>query len=282
MSTEQAKYSIQDTVFTDLFRYPENQLALYQALHPEDVSTTVEDIQNVTLKVILMNDIYNDLGFTVKGKFLFLIEAQSTRSDNIALRAFLYIAKTYQDFVQVTKQNYYLEKAIDLPEPEIYVLYTGDIKHAETGISLAQAHWHKNAPIDVRVKVLYGAGGDDIVSQYVRFTRVYKKYRKQHGRTRKAVEKTIEECIQRNILKNYLLSRKKEVITIMMSLFDPEINLKMYANSERAEGRAELAYNLIEKGWITVAQGAESLGISVSRLEADMREKGYKLPVAAE
>ena len=38
--------------------------------------------------------------------------------------------------------------------------------------------------------------------------------------TQKAVTETIRICKDRNVLKEYLLEREKEVVTIMMSLFD--------------------------------------------------------------
>ena len=57
---------------------------------------------------------------------------------------------------------------------------------------------------------------------------VYTEQIKIYGRTRKAVMETIQICWNRNILKEYLESREKEVIDIMMALFDQEKALEQY------------------------------------------------------
>ena len=45
-------------MFTDLFGNKANLLELYRALHPEDVEATEGDIANVTMRNILMVDLY--------------------------------------------------------------------------------------------------------------------------------------------------------------------------------------------------------------------------------
>ena len=57
------KRKIKDSVFTDLFKNKKYLLQLYQALHPEDLDTTEDDIDDITLKHVLVDTEYNDLGF---------------------------------------------------------------------------------------------------------------------------------------------------------------------------------------------------------------------------
>ena len=101
----QVNRKLQDSVFTNLFKEPENRLRLYQALHPEDTEAGVEDIQDVTLQAVIMNGIYNDLGFTVGDRLMILIEAQSTWSTNIAIRSLIYLGETYKDYLARAGQN---------------------------------------------------------------------------------------------------------------------------------------------------------------------------------
>ena len=89
MSDEKAKSNMNDSVFTSLFGEPGNQLRLYRDLHPEDSGAGVQDIRDVTLKAVLTNRQYNDLGFTIRGKTIILLEAQSSRNPNIAVRSFM-------------------------------------------------------------------------------------------------------------------------------------------------------------------------------------------------
>lgn len=70
------KLAVKDTVFMDLFSQKKYLLQMYQALHPDDTTITADDLNIVTLKSILMNGIYNDLGFMVRGnQLLILVEA---------------------------------------------------------------------------------------------------------------------------------------------------------------------------------------------------------------
>ena len=65
--------------------------------------------------------------------------------------------------------------------------------------------------------------------------------------TQKAITETIRICKDRDILKEYLESREKEVVTIMMSLFDEEEILKSYIRSERYEATREVAIQTAER-----------------------------------
>ena len=87
--------------------------------------------------------------------------------------------------------------------------------------------------------MLYGEGKDDIISQYVDFTKVYNEQVKLHGKTREAVLETIRICKDRNLLKEYLSGREKEVISIMMGLFDQEKAIEQFGNEKKAEGKLE-------------------------------------------
>ena len=66
--------------------------------------------------------------------------------------------------------------------------------------------------------------------------------------TQKAVTETIRICKERNVLREYLLDREKEVVTIMMSLFDEEQIMKSFIRSERHDEARENAKRLIKKG----------------------------------
>ena len=90
------KRKSKDSVFVDLFANEENVLQLYKELHPEDTQVTIEDIQIQTIKSVLVNTLYNDLGFLVKDKFVMLVEAQSVWNPNMPLRMLFYLAETYQ------------------------------------------------------------------------------------------------------------------------------------------------------------------------------------------
>ena len=111
------KRKIKDSVFTNLFQDKKYLLRLYKALHPEDGNVTEEDIKDVTIKHILVDADYNDLGFSVGGRLIILIESQSTWTLNIIIRALMYLIQTYHDFFKRTKQNLYGSKKQWKPVP---------------------------------------------------------------------------------------------------------------------------------------------------------------------
>ena len=76
--TEIAKYTMKDSLFTNLFQDKKYLIQLYQALHPEDTETTEDELKDITIKNILVDVHYNDLGFTVGDRIMILTEAQTT------------------------------------------------------------------------------------------------------------------------------------------------------------------------------------------------------------
>ena len=104
---EAAKRTIKDSVFSDLFGNKKYLLQLYQTLHPEDTAATEDDLTDVTIQNVLTDDLYNDLGFRNGGRVMILVESQSTWSVNIIVRVLLYLAQTWNDHIEETKQNRY-------------------------------------------------------------------------------------------------------------------------------------------------------------------------------
>lgn len=218
---------IKDSVFTYLFRQPEYTRQLYLALHPEDTSVTEQDCKIVTLENIMAGGIYNDLGFQVRDRLLLLVEAQSTFSENLALRLFLYLATTYNQYVNDHKLDLYSSKAVTIPRPELYVIYTGEQKNVPETLNLSTLYGG-NGCVENIVKVLKDGKDGDIISQYVRFCQISNEQRKLHGRTSKAVNEIIRICLEEGVLAPFLVSREKEVTDMMVNLFDYERVLEIH------------------------------------------------------
>ncbi len=236
------KGNVKDSIFCNLFRIKKYLLQLYQALHPEDAGMTEEGLENVTISHVFTNGIYNDLCFTAGGRLILMLEAQSTWSVNVIIRMFIYLAQTYHEYFKGNSTNLYGSKKAVMPEPELYVVYTGDRKKRQEYISLSEEYFGgKNTDIELKAKVIYGGKGNDILEQYIKFTKVYNGQVKEHGRTKKAVIETIRICKNENLLKEYLESREKEVVGIMMALFDQEEVFDTYVKSERKEAAREAA-----------------------------------------
>ena len=254
MAQNTPKRKIKDSIFTNLFQDKKYLIRLYKTLHPEDSDVTEDDIKDVTLKHVLVDADYNDLGFTVDGRLVVMVESQSTWTLNIIIRALMYLIQTYHDFFKRTKQNLYGSKKVDMPKPELYLIFTGERpKNPPDIISLSKDFFDGGKiAIDAKVKVLYQEDESNIIGQYIIFCKVYNEQRKKHGQTKKAVTETIRICKDRNVLKEYFESKEQEVVDIMMTLFDDEQVLEAYAkdiedNATHREAR-ETAERMIKMG----------------------------------
>ena len=253
-----AKYTIKDSVFTNLFQDKKYLIQLYRALHPEDTETTENELKDITIKNILVDACYNDLGFTVGDKIMILTEAQTTWTMNIIIRALMYLAQSYHEYFERRDDNLYGSKKVKVPKPELYVIFTGKRVNKPEYASLSEEFFGgEECAIDVKVKMIYDGIGNDIISQYVAFTKVYDGQVKLYGRTKEAVTNTINICKGRDVLKEYLESREKEVVDMMMTLFDEEQVMRAYVESEKREAAEKAAV-------ISAIEMCQEIGLSVS------------------
>lgn len=243
-------------------------IQLYRALHPEDTKTTEADLKDVTVSNVLVDDIYNDLGFMVGTTLMILIEAQSTWTVNIIFRALMYLVQTYTKYFKKTQQNLYKSKKLKMPRPELYVIYVGDRKTRPEELSLSEEFFDgKDICLDVKVKMIYDGKKGDIINQYVIFTKVCNEQIAIHGRTRKAVQESIRICKDRNVLKEYLSSIEQEVVDMLMELYDEEEVLRSYVECEKYDKMNEIAKRLLKLRKLSVEEIAEASGLTVEAVE---------------
>jgi hypothetical protein len=268
-----AKRTAKDSVFVDLFKDKKYLLQLYKTLHPEDTTATEDSLEIVTLKTILTDNIYNDLGFIANGRLLILAEAQSTWSVNILIRILMYLAQSYNEYFVKTGQDLYKAKKVEMPKPELYVIYTGNKGEKPDVISLSEEYFGKaEIAVEVKAKVIYEQETDDIINQYIIFCKVFNDQRNKHGLTEETVKETIRICKDRNVLREYLESKEKEVVTIMMSLFDEEqimdIFLKDRDRETEKKAQIEMAKRMIQKGKMTLDDISDYVpGLSMEELK---------------
>jgi hypothetical protein len=236
-------------VFLDLFQDKKNLLALYRTLHPEDTEATEDSLDIVTIENVLTDNLYNDLGIMVEeNRLLILVEAQSTWTKNILVRILLYLAQTYNEYLEETSQSLYKEKKVRIPKPELYVIYTGNRGRKPDVISLSDEFFDgEDSSLEITAKVIYERDTHDIINQYIIFCKVFDDQRKLYGLTAKAVKETIRICKDRDVLKEYLESREKEVVTIMGKLFDTEDIMRIYWKDKERTFKEEYAKELTKE-----------------------------------
>ena len=271
------KRSVKDSVFTYLFKQPEYTRQLYLALHPEDTDVKESDFKLVTLENVLTTGFYNDLGIQVRNRLILLVEAQSTFSVNIALRMLLYLAGTYKEYIEEQKLDLYGSHPVEIPRPELYVVYTGGREEIPETLHLSDLYQGAGSA-EVEVKVLRDDGTGDILDQYVRFCKIADEQREKYGLTQQAIDETIRICIAENVLAPFLASRQKEVLEIMVTLFDQEKIAEIHdynvAKAARQEGR--------EEGIRAMVSTLRSMSVEQKQIAQKLVEQFGLLPQAAE
>ncbi len=206
---------------------------------------------------------------------LLLVEAQSTWSPNIVLRAMIYLFTTYQNYFNTIRVSLHTEKTVDMPWPELYVIYSGD-KIVPDVISLNEIYFPgRKCRINGEMDVIHLGNSSAIINQYIEFCMVWNSQSKEHGCSLTAIRNTIRICKEKNFLREYLTSRETEVEDIMKTLYDQEWETKLYYEGKVREGRKEgkqegkqegilaTVVSLMKKGKLTETEAAEEAGMSV-------------------
>ena len=250
-------------------------MELYQVLHPED-EVNEDDLELVMIENILAHDMYNDLGFLVKNKLIVLVEAQTTWSTNIIMRMFLYLARTYQDLISKNRDlrvRLYGSKNMELPTPELYVIYTGERGDKSEVLSLKDNVFPGTDNIELKAKVIFADKySRDIVNQYISFCGILKEQMSVcNGDKETAIRETIRICIEHGNLSTYLSAHKKEVEDKMFAMLTQE-----EINNDRIEiAREEAALEATE---LTKRDNAKSF-IKLGKLSLEEIANGVGLPL---
>ena len=102
--------------------------------------------------------------------------------------------------------------------------------------------------------------------------------REKYGLTQQAIDETIRICIAENVLAPFLASRQKEVLEIMVTLFDQEKIAEIHdynvAKAARQEGR--------EEGIRAMVSTLRSMSVEQKQIAQKLVEQFGLLPQAAE
>ncbi len=240
-----------DTVFRMIFRDKKELLALYNAINDTSYEN-VEDLEITTLENAIYMSVKNDVSFVID-MTLNLYEHQSTVNPHIPIRNLDYVSKTFSAFYQ-NKDLYASTQKIKLPNPRFIVFYNGTKKQdARVEIKLSDLYMfqEKSPKLELIVTQININPGynDDLMNKcptlndYMLFVNLTRKYEKTYP-YKEAINLSIDECIRRGILADFLRKNRNEVVS--MSIF--EYNEKLHEQTLREEGREEGKVEGIEIG----------------------------------
>ena len=282
-----------DSVFVDFFGEDKNAkanfLSLYNALHGTCLDETTE-LEPLRLEQVMYMAFCNDVACLVDGKIIVLAEHQSTVNANMPLRFLQYAARLYERIQN--PRDRYLRRLKKIPTPEFYVFYNGEEDYPEsTTLRLSDAFI--TAPEKPSLELVvsmtninYNKGSRILhmckpLKEYTLFIEAVRKHTKLDSEN--GFRNAIKECIQNDILREYLLRKSKEVMNMLIAEYDYDVDIAVQREEEReialkegiVQGKQvgsyqkalETAKNLLGLG-LSVANIAKATGLTQAEVEA--------------
>lgn len=228
-------------VFSMLLQDKKRAMEIYNAINgtdyddPELVEMTTLDDKSFSLTV------RNDASFILDAN-LSLYEHQSTYCPNMPLRDLLYFASIIQKRIKDQKRDIYGGRILKIPVPHFVVFYNGkedapdqydlrlsDAFEKETEDPEIELVCHvyninngKNVPLLSKCQTL---------REYMYFVDMVRKNNEISGNLEDAIEKAINQCMEENVLRDFLAQHREEVMHVMTLDYTFERRLEM----QRAE-----------------------------------------------
>ena len=273
-----------DSVFVDLFGEDkdakENFLSLYNVLHGTHLDGSTE-LKPLRLDNVMYMSFCNDVSCLIDNKIIVLAEHQSTVNDNMPVRFLEYSARLYEQIQN--PRDRYLRKLKQIPTPEFYVFYNGEEKSpAEAELRLSDAFAVKSAKpcLELLVKVININYNKDSkllenckpLGEYTQFVEAVRRHIRLDAEN--GFKNAIKECIQNDILKNYLERKSREVMNMLIAEYDYDTDIAVQREEEReiafAEGEAKgIAQGFSDGAYqkaLETAKNLRGLGLSIENI----------------
>ena len=256
-----ANREYKDSVFSSYFGENNARMVeLYNAIENKNYPLDTPVVKN-TLEDALYKDRINDLSFVLDGQILVLLEHQSTINNNMALRMLMYVGRLYEKIVNENgdlAKAIYGEKQLSIPVPKLVVLYNGkeDLpEHTEQYLSDLFMIKQEKVQLELKIDVYninYNKDSELLnksqsIYEYSTFIHCANEKRAAGLSREEAVKQAMRECIESDIMAEYLLKNGSEVTNMLYFEWKEEDALK-YAKEEgyedgfddgKAEGKAE-------------------------------------------
>lgn len=228
-------------VFSMLLQDKKRAMKIYNAINgtdyddPELVEMTTLDDKSFSLTV------RNDASFILDAN-LSLYEHQSTYCPNMPLRDLLYFASIIQKQIKAQKRDIYGGRILKIPVPHFVVFYNGKEDapdQYDLRLSDAFEKETKNPEIELVCHVYNINNGKNVpllskcqtLREYMYFVDMVRKNNEISGNLEDAIEKAINQCMEENVLRDFLAQHREEVMHVMTLDYTFERRLEM----QRAE-----------------------------------------------
>ena len=294
-STTTKRYS--DNVFCLLYSDKHNLLDLYNALNNSS-HTNIDELTITTLKGGVYMKYKNDASFVFSYE-LYMFEQQSTVNHNMPLRFLHYVSEVYRDLF--SNSMLHRKSMVKLPTPHFITFYNGR-EHMTERIKILKLSDMFEHPVDfpelelevTMINLNYDNSSDgtsDKVSDgifdtqemsvnsglfttnildrcrslkdYMTFVnKVRYKIDRLGMKVRLAVIEAVDECIKDDVLSDFFIKHRDEVIDVSIFEYDEEGVMDVMREEGREEGRAEMQA-VIQK---TIDNAMKKLGKSADEV----------------
>lgn len=245
-----------DRLFRLLFADKKRGLELYNALNLSSYSKESE-LEIKTLEDAIWMKMKNDVAYLIRD-VLALYEHQNTLNPNLPVRGLLYFADLFRGILG--GKHIYGSKLISLPTPVYIVFYNGDMDMGEEQclkLSDAFIHGNEQSKMELEVQILNINSGHNkplmarcpTLMQYAELVGKIKAYKKTMN-FEDAVKQAVEECIEKDVLKEFLIARRAEVMNSILTEYNEEQVLadigKEHYEDGLVDGIAGSILNLLE------------------------------------
>ena len=278
-------FKYKDTVFRMLYKSKKELLSLYNAVNGT-AYVNEDDLEIVTLENAVYMSMKNDISCLLDMN-LQIYEHQSTVNPNMPLRNLMYITKQIEKMI--LNKDIYSRKLIPIPNPRFIVFYNGIDKQPEVKeLYLSDAYQHKEKEKNLELKVLQlniNKGYNEDVKrkcptlfQYMEYVDTVRKFAKDCTLD-EAVKKAVDDCIKNDILKDFLLANKAEVVSMSIFEYDEELHKKTLLAEGYEDGYnagVEESKKVIEENKRTIEESKRTIAEkdeAISSMQAEIYDK---------
>ncbi len=235
-------------VFSMLLEDPQNALDLYNAVNHSDYQDPAQ-VEICRLDNGISLTVKNDASF-VLDMHLSIYEHQSTICPNMPVRSLIYLTNILEHMLK--GRNIYGYRLIKIPTPKFAVFYNGSEEQPERyemRLSDAYAKAVENPEVELVCTVYninYGKNKKlledcSFLREYMIFVDYVREYHSQNGyeELELAIEQAIDRCISENVLREFLIEHRWEVVKVTRLDYTFERQLTLEREENIREGREE-------------------------------------------
>lgn len=235
-------------VFSMLMEDRRNALELYNAVNHSDY-TDPDLVEICTLDRGISLTVHNDASFMLDMN-LSVYEHQSSICPNMPVRSLVYFSNILERMIK--DKNIYGRRQVKIPTPRFAVFYNGEEAQPEQydmRLSDAFVHPVEKPELELTCRVYninYGKNREllnkcSFLREYMVFVDYVRKFHREFKdeELEHAIEMAIDCCIEENVLRDFLIKHRMEVVKVVRLDYTFDRQLMLERADSREEGREE-------------------------------------------